>query len=199
MAGHRSGPARRRGRSTTRCCACSRSRGRSGFPATRRPIGWRSSASRPWRRCDATLSERIYVGADHAGFQLKQQLVDELKRLGYEPVDVGPGTMDPADDYPDYGRPVAEAVSTGKARRGILTCGTGLGMSYVANRYPRVRAAVAWSPEIAELARKHNDANVLVLPSRFVSEEEGLEILHKWLDTAFEGGRHERRVAKIDA
>ena len=145
------------------------------------------------------MSEQIYVGADHAGFQLKQHLVDELKRLGYEPVDVGPGTMDPTDDDPDYARPVAEAVSTGKARRGILTCGTGLGMSYVANRYPRVRAAVVWSPEIAELARKHNDANVLVLPSRFVSDAEGMDILHKWLDTPFEGGRHERRVAKIDA
>ena len=145
------------------------------------------------------MSERIYVGADHAGFQLKQRLVDELKRLGYEPVDAGPKAMDPADDYPDYGRPVAEAVSKGTVKRGVLTCGTGLGMAYVANRFPRVRAAVAWSPEIAELARKHNDANVLVLPSRFVSEEEGVDILHKWLDTAFEGGRHERRVAKIDA
>ncbi|HVH10422.1 MAG TPA: RpiB/LacA/LacB family sugar-phosphate isomerase [Gemmatimonadales bacterium] len=144
------------------------------------------------------MSEKIYVGADHAGFELKHQLVDELTRLGYEPVDVGPATLDPADDFPDYGRPVAEAVSTGKARRGILTCGTGLGMSYVANRFPRVRAAVVWSPEIAELARKHNDANVLVLPSRFLSTEESMEILHKWLDTPFEGGRHERRVAKID-
>ena len=144
------------------------------------------------------MSERIYVGADHAGYQLKGQLVDELKRRGYEPVDVGPPALDPADDYPDYARPVAEAVSTGKARRGVLLCGTGLGMSYVANRFPRVRAAVAWSPEIAELARKHNDANVLVVPARFVSSEEGVEILHKWLDTGFEGGRHERRVAKID-
>ena len=145
------------------------------------------------------MSEQIYVGADHAGFHLKQKLVDELQRLGYEPVDVGPKTMDPADDYPDYGRPVAAAVSEGKAARGVLTCGTGLGMTYIANRFPHVRAAVAWTPEIAELARKHNDANVLVLPSRFVSEEEGMEILHAWLDTAFEGGRHERRIAKIDA
>jgi len=145
------------------------------------------------------LSEQIFVGADHAGFRLKQTLVDELKRLGYEPVDVGPKALDPTDDFPDYGKPVAAAVSEGKARRGILTCGTGLGMAYVANRFPRVRAAVAWSPEIAELARKHNDANVLVLPARFVSEEEGVEILRRWLDTRFEGGRHERRVAKIDA
>ncbi len=144
------------------------------------------------------MSERIYVGADHAGFGLKQKLVDELKRLGYEPVDVGPTALDPADDYPDYAKPVADAVSKGVAQRGVLTCGTGLGMGYVANRYPRVRAAVVWSPELAELARRHNDANILVLPSRFVSEAEGLDILHRFLATPFEGGRHERRVEKID-
>ncbi len=143
-------------------------------------------------------SERIFVGADHAGFALKGRLVEELRRLGYEPVDVGPAALDPADDFPDYAKPVAEAVSRGAARRGVLTCGTGLGMAYTANRYPGVRAAVAWAPEIAELARRHNDANVLVLPARFVSEAEGLEILHRWLDTGFEGGRHERRVAKIE-
>jgi ribose 5-phosphate isomerase B len=144
------------------------------------------------------LSEKIYIGADHAGFDLKQKLVAELKKLGYEPVDVGPKALDPADDFPDYAKPVAQAVSDGEVRRGVLTCGTGLGMSYTANRYPNVRAAVAWSAEIAELARKHNDANVLVLPSRFVSEAEGLEILHTWLDTKFEGGRHQRRVEKIE-
>jgi len=144
------------------------------------------------------LSEQIYVGADHAGFDLKQKLVAELKKLGYEPIDVGPTTLDPADDFPDYAKPVAQAVSNGAVDRGILTCGTGLGMSYAANRFPHVRAAVAWSPEIAELARKHNDANILVLPSRFVSEQEGLDILHKWLDTKFEGGRHQRRVEKIE-
>ena len=144
------------------------------------------------------MSDQIYVGADHAGFELKQKLVGELERLGYQTVDVGPKTLDAADDYPDYARPVAEAVSSGAAARGLLTCGTGLGMSFVANRFPHVRAALVWSPEVAELARKHNDANVLVLPARFVSDEEGLAILHTWLDTAFEGGRHARRVAKID-
>ncbi|HEV8265597.1 MAG TPA: RpiB/LacA/LacB family sugar-phosphate isomerase [Gemmatimonadales bacterium] len=144
------------------------------------------------------MSEKIYIGADHAGYNLKQVLVAELKQLGYEPVDVGPQTLDPSDDYPDYAKPVAEAVSKGKAQRGVLTCGTGLGMGFVANRYPKVRAAVVWSPEVAVLAKKHNDANVLVLPSRFVSEQEGLEILHKWLDTKFEGGRHLRRVEKIE-
>ena len=144
------------------------------------------------------MSERIYVGADHAGFALKQKLVDELKRLGYEPVDVGPATCDPTDDYPDFAKPVAEAVSKGIAPRGVLTCGTGLGMGYVANRYPRVRAAVVWSPEVAELSRTHNDANILILPSRFVSDEEGLDILRRFLATPFEGGRHKRRVEKIE-
>jgi len=144
------------------------------------------------------LSEQIWVGADHAGFDLKQKLVAELKRLGYEPVDVGPKTLDPQDDFPDYAKPVAEAVSDGKVKRGVLTCGTGLGMSYAANRFPHVRAALVWTPEIAALSRKHNDANVLVLASRFTNESQALDILHTWLDTPFEGGRHQRRVEKID-
>lgn len=144
------------------------------------------------------MSEKILIGADHAGFALKQKLVAELKRLGYDAVDVGPRTLDPADDFPDFAKPVAEAVSKGDVKRGVLTCGTGLGMSYAANRYPKVRAAVAWNAEIAELARKHGDSNVLVLPARFVSEQEGLAILHKWLETKFEGGRHTRRVEKIE-
>ena len=144
------------------------------------------------------MSERIYVGADHAGFALKQALVAELRRLGYEPVDVGPATLDPADDYPDFARPVAAAVSGGEVQRGVLTCGTGLGMAAAANRYPHVRAAVAWNPEVAELSRRHNDANVLVLPARFITDVQGTEILRRFLDTAFEGGRHQRRVEKID-
>lgn len=144
------------------------------------------------------MSEQVYVGSDHAGFELKQKLVAELRRLGYEPVDVGPKTLDPADDFPDYGRPVARAVSDGAARRGVLTCGTGLGMSYVANRYPHVRAAVVWNAEVAELSRRHNDANVLVLPSRCLSDDVSLDILRRWLSTPFDGGRHQRRVEKID-
>src|SRR2546422_7967843 len=98
----------------------------------------------------------------------------------------------------DYAKPVASAVSTGKVQRGVLTCGTGLGMSYAANRYPHVRAALAWNEQVAELSREHGDSNVLVLPAQFVSEEQGVNILHKWLETGFEGGRHERRVEKID-
>ena len=143
------------------------------------------------------MPEIIPIGTDHAGFQLKERLVRELKALGYQPLDVG--THSPASvDYPDFAHPVAEMVSRGEVKRGVLLCGTGLGMAYAANRHPGVRAAVVWSPEIAELAREHNDANILVLPSRFVSEEEGVTILHKWLDTPFEGGRHLRRVEKIE-
>ena len=143
------------------------------------------------------MPERIPIGADHAGFPLKQKLVDELKKLGYEPIDVGTNSLD-STDYPDYAHPVAHQVDAGEAKRGVLLCGTGLGMAYAANRHHGVRAAVAWSPEIARLAREHNDANVLVLPARFLSDEQGLEILKTWLVTPFEGGRHQRRVDKIE-
>ena len=144
------------------------------------------------------MSERILVGADHVGFKLKNRLVDELKKLGYEPIDVGPKALDPADDYPDYAKPVAKAVSSGEVQRGVLTCGTGLGMSYAANRFPRVRAALAWNEQVAELSRQHGNSNLLVLPAQFVTEEQGVGILHKWLETGFDGGRHQRRVEKID-
>lgn len=143
------------------------------------------------------MAEVIPIAADHAGFELKERLRERLRALGYDVQDLG--TNSPAStDYPDFGHPVARMVSEGGAKRGVLLCGTGLGMSYVANRYPNVRAAVAWSPEIAELSRKHNDANVLVLPARFLSHEDAGRILEVWLDTNFEGGRHERRVGKID-
>jgi ribose 5-phosphate isomerase B len=143
------------------------------------------------------MPEKIPIGADHAGFPLKQRLIEELKKLGYDPIDLGTNSPD-STDYPDYAHPVAHEVETGEAKRGILLCGTGLGMSYAANRHHGVRAAVAWSPEVAHLARAHNDANVLVLPARFVTEDEGVAILKEWLDTPFEGGRHQRRVAKIE-
>jgi ribose 5-phosphate isomerase B len=141
--------------------------------------------------------ERIPIASDHAGFELKERLRDALSEMGYEVTDIGThGTA--STDYPDYAHPLAQQVSEGQVERGVLMCGTGLGMSYVANRYPGVRAAVAWTPEIAALARQHNDANVLVLPARFVSQEDALAILRTWLDTPFEGGRHERRVEKIE-
>ena len=143
------------------------------------------------------MGERIPIGADHAGFPLKERLKAELVRLGYEPDDVGTCSTEPVD-YPDFAKPVAKLVSAGEVARGVLMCGTGLGMAYTANRFPHVRAADCWSPEIAELARRHNDANILALPARFVSEEEAIAIMRTWLDTPFDGGRHARRIAKIE-
>ncbi len=141
--------------------------------------------------------EEILIASDHAGFALKRKLEAQLKRMGYDVRDFGTNSSD-STDYADFAHPLAREVSEGKAKRGILLCGTGLGMSYVANRYPNVRAAVTWSPEVAELARSHNDSNVLVLPARFVSDDDAAKILETWLATPFEGGRHERRVVKIE-
>jgi ribose 5-phosphate isomerase B len=143
------------------------------------------------------MPETIPIGADHAGFQLKERLIRELAALGYLPLDVGTNSADSVD-YPDFAHQVAERVAQGKNARGVLLCGTGLGMSYAANRHHGVRAAVAWTPEIAHLAREHGDANVLVLPARFVDEAAGVAILKEWLATPFAGGRHARRVAKIE-
>ena len=143
-------------------------------------------------------AELIPIAADHAGFEMKEKLVAELKKLGYQPQDLGTSGPD-ATDYPDFAHPLAREISRGDAQRGILLCGSGIGMDIVANRYPHVRAALAWKPEIAELSRQHNDSNVLVLPARFISDAEGVEIMKRWLETKFEGGRHGRRVEKIDA
>jgi len=143
--------------------------------------------------------EIIPIAADHAGYDMKQKLVAELSALGYQPEDLGAHTEEPSDDYPDYARPLAEEVATGKAKRGILLCGSGVGMDIVANRYHGVRAALAWEPLVAGLSRRHNNSNVLVLPARFITDEQGVEIMKTWLSTGFDGGRHERRVEKIDA
>jgi ribose 5-phosphate isomerase B len=143
------------------------------------------------------MPETIPIGSDHAGFQLKERLKEELRRLGYGVEDVGTDS-DSSVDYPDFAHVVVSRVEEGKAARGVLLCGTGLGMSYAANRHRGVRAAVAWSPEVARLAREHNDANVLVLPARFLNEDDGVAILRTWLETPFEGGRHHRRVTKIE-
>ena len=142
-------------------------------------------------------NELIPIASDHAGYELKERLESALRELGFEVRDLGTDSAE-STDYADYAHPLAQAVSRGAVRRGVLLCGTGLGMSYVANRYPRVRAAVAWSPEVAELARRHNDANVLVLPARFLKEADAVRILRTWLDTPFDGGRHERRIEKIE-
>ena len=143
------------------------------------------------------MPERIPIASDHAGFEMKEKIKAKLTAMGYDVQDLG--TNSPAStDYPDYAHPLAKEIETGAAKRGVLLCGTGLGMAYAANRHEHVRAAVAWLPEIAELARKHNDANVLALPARFVSESDAEAILDKFLNTPFEGGRHQPRVDKIE-
>lgn len=143
------------------------------------------------------MLETIPIAADHAGFALKERLRKELAALGYQPLDLGTNTPEPVD-YAAYAHQVAERVARGENARGVLLCGTGLGMSYAANRYHGVRAAVVWSPEVAHLAREHNDANVLVLPARCLDEEDAVAILKEWLTTPFAGGRHARRIAQIE-
>ncbi len=141
--------------------------------------------------------EEIPIGADHAGYAMKELLKRELEQLGFAAVDLG-AQSEQASDYPEFAHSVAQRVAAGEARRGVLLCGSGIGMDIVANRYPGVRAALAWEPVIAELSRKHNDSNVLVLPSRFMSEDEAVAALRAWLQTDFEGGRHQRRVEMIE-
>ena len=143
------------------------------------------------------MPEIIPIGADHAGFELKQRLVKELEKQGYQPLDLGTSSPESVD-YPRFAHEVAERVARGENQRGVLLCGTGLGMSYAANRYHGVRAAVVWSPEIAHLSKEHGDANVLVLPARFLSEDQAVAILKEWLATPFAGGRHARRIAQIE-
>jgi ribose 5-phosphate isomerase B len=144
------------------------------------------------------MSEIIPIASDHAGVEMKNRLVAELKKLGYQPDDIGGQDANKPDDYPDYAHSLASEVSKGQVQRGILLCGSGIGMDIVANRYPGVRAALAWEPEIGELSRKHNNSNVLVLPARFMTDEQAVKTMKVWLDAKFEGGRHERRVEKID-
>src|SRR2546430_3901664 len=144
------------------------------------------------------MSETIPIASDHAGVEMKNRLVSELRKMGYNPEDIGANDPDKPDDYPDYAHPLAKEVSEGQAKRGILLCGSGVGMDIVANRYPGARAALAWEPEIGELSRRHNDSNVLVLPARFMSDEQGIATMQAWLNAKFDGGRHERRVQKTN-
>jgi ribose 5-phosphate isomerase B len=142
-------------------------------------------------------AKKVLIASDHAGYELKEQIERILRDRGFEVEDLGTTNAE-STDYADYAHPLAKRVASGEVKQGVLICGTGLGMAYVANRYPHVRAAVAWAPEIAALARSHNDANVLVLPARFVSPEDAEKIVDNWLTTKFEGGRHARRVEKIE-
>jgi ribose 5-phosphate isomerase B len=139
----------------------------------------------------------VAIGTDHAGYDDKEVLKAYLQELGWTVDDKGTHSKDSVD-YPDFAHPVAAAVETGKATFGILICGSGIGVSIAANRHKGVRAALAYNKEIAKLCREHNDANVLCLPARFISMEEMKEYISIFTSTAFEGGRHVRRVEKIE-
>jgi len=138
----------------------------------------------------------IAIASDHAGFRLKERLKQELQALGYQVTDFGTDSPE-SMDYPDTVHPLAREVNDGKMKQGIVICGTGNGVAMTANKYPNVRAGLAWKRELAELTRKHNDANILALPARFISEDEAIACMKAFLTTGFEGGRHARRVKKI--
>lgn len=139
---------------------------------------------------------KIAVGSDHGGYALKQVVAETLRGRGVEVVDMGTNG-DTSVDYPDYGAKVAGAVATGQVERGVLVCGTGIGMSIVANKFQGVRAALVTDAFMARMAAEHNDANILVLGGRVTDPTTAREMIAAWLDTPFEGGRHEKRLAKI--
>ena len=138
----------------------------------------------------------IVIGSDHAGLEMKNEVISVLATLGCEYADYGT-TSAQSVDYPDFGEKVADAVSTGKADKGILICGTGIGMSIVANKFPNVRAALCNDLFSARMSRLHNDANILVLGGRIIGKDLAKEIVQTWMTTPFEGGRHSNRLEKI--
>ncbi len=138
----------------------------------------------------------IPIASDHAGYEMKQFLIQELEKQGYEINDYGTHSTESVD-YPDYIHPLASDMNKGLYDLGIVLCGSGNGVQIVANKYQQVRCALCWIPEIAKLARQHNNANILSLPARFVDKELALGIVKLFLETPFEGGRHQARVDKI--
>ena len=140
--------------------------------------------------------KKIGVGGDHAGYPYKEKLIAKLKAEGYEVTDFGPKSNASAD-YPDYAHPLASAVAEGKVEQAIAICGSGNGVCMTVNKHALVRGVLVWNNELAALARRHNDANVLCLPARFVTYQLAEEMTRTFLTTDFEGGRHQRRVDKI--
>jgi len=139
---------------------------------------------------------KIAIGNDHAGTEYKFAIINLLKERGIEVINHGTD-KESSVDYPDFIHPVAKAVSTGEVHLGIIICGSGNGASMTANKHQKVRSALCWTKEITELARLHNDANILSLPARFISKPQALDMVKTFLDTSFEGGRHQNRVHKI--
>jgi ribose 5-phosphate isomerase B len=155
--------------------------------------------AKPDPACHAVADKmKIAIGTDHAGFQYKEKIKALLQRLGHTVTDLGTNSEAPVD-YPTFIRPVAEAVARGEAERGIVLGGSGNGEAIVSNRVKGIRCTVCWNVESARLARQHNNANVLSLGQRMMTLETALEIVRVWLDTPFEGGRHQRRIDLIDA
>lgn len=142
------------------------------------------------------MNQTIAIGSDHAGFALKESLVETLTQLGYEPIDLGTNGLESVD-YPDFAHAVAGALGAGKADKGVLICGSGIGISMAANRHPDVRAALVHDALGARMCRQHNDANVIVFGGRMIGIEVARDCLEIFLKTEFEGGRHQRRIDKI--
>lgn len=142
------------------------------------------------------MSTKIGMASDHAGFELKAALKAYLSSKGYEVVDYGTDSAQSVD-YPDFAHPLANAVERGELCFGIAICGTGNGICMTVNKHQGARAALCWIPEIAALAKQHNNANVLAMPARFISTEQAKEILDAYMNASFEGGRHQRRIDKI--
>jgi ribose 5-phosphate isomerase B len=140
--------------------------------------------------------KNIAIGGDHAGFNLKGKLITYLESKGFKVKDFGTYS-DESTDYPDYVHPLADAVEKGEYDFGIIICGSANGVSMTANKHQGIRAAISWIPEIAKLAREHNNANVLALPARYISVDEAKAITDAFFNASFEGGRHQRRVDKI--
>ena len=140
---------------------------------------------------------RIAIGGDHAGFQYKERLIKFLKENNFVVEDFGPGS-DESVDYPDHVHPLASSIASEDFDLGILICGSGNGVAITANKHENVRAALCWTGELAALARQHNDANIICLPARFIAYEYAEDLVKIFLETSFEGGRHERRVNKIN-
>lgn len=143
------------------------------------------------------MSIKVAVGADHAGFALKSKIIDFLDQQGFVYKDFGTHDSESVD-YPDFAHPVADAVESALFDFGILICGSGNGVAIAANHHKEIRAALCWLPELAALARQHNNANILCLPSRYISDAEAIDITFRFFDSFFEGGRHQKRVEKIN-
>lgn len=140
--------------------------------------------------------DKIGIASDHAGYEMKEFLVGYLSAMGYEVLDFGTHSPESVD-YPDYAHPLAEAIEKGEIERGIALCGSGEGMTITLNKHRGIRAGLVWDVEVASLIRRHNNANVIVLPARFITNDEAVAMLDAYLAAQFEGGRHEDRIRKI--